>query len=401
MTEPAQEAFLDALVEDDPVQLYEQAPCGFLSTTPEGVIVKANATLCRWLGTDREGLVRQRSFVDLLTPGGRIYHETHYAPLLQMHDKVRELALDLVRADGGRLPVLVNATLVRDEEGRPRLIRVAVFDASDRRRYERELRAEKDRAEASEARARTLARTLQQTLLPPTEPRIPGLELATAYRPAADGLLVGGDFYDVFQLGRDEWGVLLGDVCGKDAEAATVTALARWTLRAAAVESEGTAHALANLNELLRSHETELFCTAVLVRLRPHGASWRAVLSVGGHPPPLLLGGSGEVAAVTEAGPLIGVIEGAHYPETHLTIEPGRGLLLYTDGATDARRGSDFFDDHRLLASVRARGSEPRRLVDGLVGDIEEFQEGPASDDLALLALRVPPSPAHREQDVR
>lgn len=391
MSEETRDAFLEALVEDDPVQLYEQAPCGFLSTTPEGAIVKANATLCRWLGTDRDALVGQRSLVDLLTPGGRIYHETHYAPLLQMHDKVRELALELQRPDGRRLPVLVNATLVRDDAGRPRLIRVAVFDASERRRYERELLAEKQRAEASESHARTLARTLQQMLIPPTEPRVPGLEIAAAYRPATDELLVGGDFYDVFQLGPEEWGVVLGDVCGKDAEAATVTALARWTVRAAAIESGGTAHALANLNELLTNHAVERFCTAVLVRLRPHGPSWRATISSGGHPAPLLLDADGPESAMTEVGPLIGVIEDAHFPETHLTLAPGQGLLLYTDGVPDARRGSDFFDEDRLLSSVRAHGTEPRRVVEGLVADVADFQEGPATDDLAVLALRVPP----------
>ncbi len=393
MTEGAREAFLDALFEDDPVQLYEQAPCGFLSTTPDGVIVKVNDTLCRWLGTCPEELVGRRSFVDLLTPGGRIYHETHYAPMLQMHNTVRELALELRYLDGRRLPVLVNATLVRSDDGQPRVIRIAVFDASERRRYEQELVAEKERAKASEARTRTLARTLQQTLIPPTEPRIPGLELATAYRPAGDGMLVGGDFYDVFQLGRDEWGVLLGDVCGKDAEAATVTALVRWTLRAAAVESGGTADALANLNVLLCDHESDRFCTAVLLRLRPDGGSWRVTLSVAGHQPPVLFDGSrAEEVAAGYAGPLIGVIEDAEFSETDLVLGPGQGLLLYTDGVTDTRRGSDFFAEQGLLASVRRHGGAPGALVAGLVADLEDFRTGPASDDVAVLAMRVPPT---------
>lgn len=392
MTEASHDTFFDALLEDDPVYLYEQAPLGFLSTTPEGLIVKVNGTLCRWLSVDPDELVGRQSFVDLLTPGGRIYHETHYAPMLQMHETVRELALELQLDGGSRLPVLVNAALVRDDVGDPRLIRIALFDARERRRYERELLAEKERAEASEARARSLARTLQQTLLPPTEPRVPGLELATVHRPAGDGLLVGGDFYDVFRLAGDEWGVLLGDVCGKDAEAATVTALARWTLRAAAVESNGTADAVANLNDLLLGHNTERFCTVVLLRLRPDGASWRVVMSVGGHPPPLLLGGIAEDATIADAGPLVGVIPDAHFPETYLTLAPGQGLLLYTDGVTDARNGSTFFEDHGLLASVRAHGTEPRTVVDGLIADVEEFRSGQATDDVAILALRVPPA---------
>lgn len=392
MTDAAQEAFLAALVEDDPVQLYDDAPCGFLSTTSEGTIVKVNATLCRWLGVDRASLVGRSSFVDLLTPGGRIYHETHYAPMLRMHGMVRELALDLLRPDGTRLPVLVNASFERERVDTPSRVRIAVFNASERRRYEHELLAEKRRAEASEARARSLARTLQQTLLPPTEPQIPGLEVATAYRPSEDDLLVGGDFYDVFRLGPSEWGVVLGDVCGKDAEAATVTALARWTIRAAAIESQGTAEALANLNELLCSHGTERFCTALLVRLRPAGDGWHATLTLAGHPLPVSIG-SGVAMADIALGPLVGAFEDVRFPESELTLAPGDGLLVYTDGVTEARRGRDFFGEDRLLTAVRAHGPAPRALVDGLVADVEAFRDGPASDDVAILAVRVPPSP--------
>src|SRR5687768_14183899 len=113
----AREAFLEALVYDDPVQLYERAPCGFLSTTPDGVIVKANATFRTWVGRDAGELVGKLSFVDLLTTGGRIYHETHYAPALRIQGAVREIALDLQRPDGTRLPVLVSARLDHDDDG--------------------------------------------------------------------------------------------------------------------------------------------------------------------------------------------------------------------------------------------------------------------------------------------
>jgi len=390
VTEAAKDAFLDALVEDDPALLYEQAPCGFLSTTPDGTIVKVNATLCTWLGSSREELVGLRSFVDLLTPGGRIYHETHYAPMLRMHDTVRELALELVRADGRRLPVLVNATLDRDPSGQPRVIRVAVFDASERRRYERELVAEKQKAEGSEAHARALARTLQQTLLPPTEPTVPGLELAAGYHPAGDDLLVGGDFYDVFPVGADDWVVVLGDVCGKGAEAAVVTALTRWTVRAAAVAAREPSRALAHLNEVLRSHETERFCTAAVVRLHREGRSWRALLSVGGHPPPLAVGPDREPQPVAATGPLIGVFPDAQFTDQALLLEPGQGLVLFSDGVTDARRGDLFFDDEGLVSSVVSHGPEPRALVAGLLGDVMAFQNGRPFDDVAVVALRVP-----------
>jgi PAS domain S-box-containing protein len=170
----AREDFYDALLDDDAEQLYDRAPCGYLSTAPDGTVVKVNQTFLTLTGYRREELVGRRRFVDLLAPGGRIYHETHYAPMLQMQGTAREIALDLVTADRSRVPVLVNAVLERAADGTPRVIRAAVFDARDRREYERELVRAKERAEESEARARALAQTLQQTLVPPAPPTVPG-----------------------------------------------------------------------------------------------------------------------------------------------------------------------------------------------------------------------------------
>ena len=237
-SEAATEAFYAALLDDDPEQLYDRAPCGYLTTTSDGMIVKANATFLDLTGFSREQLVGQRRFADLLNAGGRIYHETHFAPMLQMQGTVREVAFDLVRADGSRLPVLVNAVLETAPDGAPQLIRVAVFDATHRREYERELLRAKQRAERSEAHAQELARTLQSTLIPPSPPNLPGLDVSASYRPAGDGEEVGGDFYDVFQIGAGDWVVALGDVCGKGVEAAVLTALVRYTLRALSVQEQ-------------------------------------------------------------------------------------------------------------------------------------------------------------------
>ena len=224
-----------ALRGDSADDLYDHAPCGYLSTAPNGLIVKANRTFLTLTGYRASDVVGRRRFVDLLTVGGRIYHETHYAPMLQMQGTAREIALDLVCADGRRLPVLVNSVLERDAGGAPIVVRTAVFDATHRRAYERELVQAKRRAEESEARATALARTLQRCLIPPAPPEIRGLDLAAAYRPAGNGEEIGGDFYDIFQIGPDEWFVVIGDVCGKGVDAAVVTALARYTIRAAAV----------------------------------------------------------------------------------------------------------------------------------------------------------------------
>jgi serine/threonine-protein kinase RsbW len=146
---------LDALLEDDPADLYENAPCGYLSTTPDGTIVKVNRTMCLWTGRTAEELVGAR-FPDLLSIGGRIFHETHYAPLLRMQGAVREIAVDVVRVDGSALPCLLNAVELRDQDGEPVLVRATLFDATARRRYETELLAARQAAEQSEGRARTL-----------------------------------------------------------------------------------------------------------------------------------------------------------------------------------------------------------------------------------------------------
>jgi PAS domain S-box-containing protein len=146
---------LDALLEDDPADLYENAPCGYLSTTPDGTIVKVNRTMCLWTGRTAEDLVGAR-FPDLLSIGGRIFHETHYAPLLRMQGAVREIAVDVVRVDGTALPCLLNAVELRDDDGKPLLVRATLFDATARRRYETELLASRQAAEQSEGRTRTL-----------------------------------------------------------------------------------------------------------------------------------------------------------------------------------------------------------------------------------------------------
>ena len=145
-----------ALLEDSAEDLYENAPCGYLSALPGGLLVKVNRTFLDWTGFRREDLVGRRRFQDLLTAGGRIYHETHYAPLLAMQGAVREIAVEIVCADGRRLPALVNSVLRRDDDGRPLLTRTTVFNATDRKEYERELLRARRRAERSEARVRAL-----------------------------------------------------------------------------------------------------------------------------------------------------------------------------------------------------------------------------------------------------
>lgn len=378
------DGFLDALLDDDAQTLYDRAPCGYLSTTPDGTIVKVNATFLALTGYSQGELVGRRRFVDLLTGGGRIYHETHYAPILRLHGVAREIALDLVCADGRRLPVLVNAVLERDAAGEPQVIRTAVFDASHRRRYEQELLREKQRAT-------TLARTLQQTLIPPHVPSIDGLDVGAGYRPAGDGTEVGGDFYDIFQADDDDWVVTIGDVCGKGADAAVVTALARYTLRAAAMQDPSPARGLSLLNDALNRADASRLCTAAMLRLRRRNGSWQLSSSVAGHPLPLHVDAAHQVRSVGRPGTLLGVLREVELSESVTPLAPGDAVVVYTDGVTEARDQDErFYDEDGLIATLGSARGEAADIVAAVLTDVLDFQRGVARDDIAVVALRVP-----------
>jgi PAS domain S-box-containing protein len=137
----------DALLEESVEELYEHAPCGYLSTLPDGTIVKANETFVEWTGVTREVLLAGTKFQTLLSVGSRMYYETHYAPLLRMQGFANEIALEITRGDGRLLPVLVNSRQKRDEHGTPLFNRITLFDSTDRLRYERELLLARRKAE--------------------------------------------------------------------------------------------------------------------------------------------------------------------------------------------------------------------------------------------------------------
>ena len=102
----AKDAFYAALADDDPAELYDNAPCGYLSTLPDGTIIKANATFLDWIGYDRDALIGRRRFQDLLATGDRIFYQTHAAPMLLMQGMLRETAVQVISASGSRLGLL-------------------------------------------------------------------------------------------------------------------------------------------------------------------------------------------------------------------------------------------------------------------------------------------------------
>jgi sigma-B regulation protein RsbU (phosphoserine phosphatase) len=398
-----QTARFSALLEDSAEDLYENAPCGYLSTLLDGRIAKVNATLLGWLGHRREDLVGRMRFADLLTVGGKLYHETHFAPLLHMQGEVSAIALELRAADGTRLPVLVTSVVKTGSDGQPLLIRTTVFDARDRRAYETELLRARREAEHERERLQRLASTLQQTLLPPALAPVPGLDVAADYHIASIDE-VGGDFYDLFPLIAGTWGLFMGDVCGKGAAAAAVTSLARYTLRAAAVYDPDPASVLGNLNTVL-NHEYNghdpRFCTVIFGLLTPDGDGFTATLASGGHPPALLLRADGTADYLpTPGGQLIGVLPDAHIATTAVHLNRGDTLLLYTDGLTEAHTAmaGDRYGDVALLEFARdlAPTTAPAAVA-ALTELLEAFGDG-LDDDSAVLAISVPPTTSEGPQ---
>nr|WP_079127968.1 SpoIIE family protein phosphatase [Streptomyces niveus] len=400
-------AQFSALLEDSAEDLYEHAPCGYLSTLLDGRIAKINTTLLDWLGYRRDDLVGSWHFSDLLTVGGRLYHETHFMPLLRMQGEISGIALELKAADGSRLPVLVTSTVKTGGDGQPLLIRTTLFDARDRRAYETELLRARQEADRERERLQTLATTLQRTLLPPTLVNVPGLDVSVHYHIASVDE-VGGDFYDLFPLTEGTWGMFLGDVCGKGAAAAAVTSLARYTLRAAAVYDPDPAAVLANLNTVLH-HEyngTEpRFCTVVFGLLTPDGdqGGFRVTLASGGHPPALLMRADGTADYLpTPGGQLIGVLPDAHIATTSLRLDPGDTLLLHTDGLTEAHTAitgdKDRYGDDALLGFARVLApTTATHTVTAIRDLLNTFGTG-VDDDTAVLAINVPRPPSEEQQ---
>lgn len=202
---------------------------------------------------------------------------------------------------------------------------------------------------------------------------------------------MGGDFYDLFPLGGDEWVALLGDVSGKGAQAAAVTALARYTLRAAAVAGEDAPEMLGLLNEaMLTQLDGGEFCTVALCRIGVRDEAVEASMVLGGHLPPLLLRAGGAVEWVGVPGTLLGVEPELQVEAVDLQMEPGDTLLLYTDGVPEARRPDGRLGEEGLLEIARAAGSEPLEAFVEHVARAATPAEGDrAPDDVALLALRV------------
>ena len=245
-----------------------------------------------------------------------------------------------------------------------------------------------DTARLHEQRS-AIARTLQQSLLPPLLPEIPGIDAAALYRAAGEGNEVGGDFYDLFGVGDHEWIAVIGDVCGKGAEAAAVTALARYTIRSAAVRRRSPAAILRWLNDSMCRQDLDgRFCTIACVHLDTSRPAIRATAACGGHPPALLRRRDGAVENLGASGTLLGLVRDPHLEDDHAELHAGDALVLFTDGITEARAPERILepaDLHRALGAIQADSAQ--RIVERLAAVAMGKEGTPPRDDVAVLAL--------------
>jgi serine phosphatase RsbU (regulator of sigma subunit) len=234
-----------------------------------------------------------------------------------------------------------------------------------------------------------ISRTLQQSLLPPHLPDIPGADVDARYHAAGDGYEVGGDFYDLFKTARGDWAIVLGDVCGKGADAAATTALARHTLRAAAMQTRKPHRVLGLLNEaMLRAEQP--FCTVVYARFQKVETGARLTVACGGHPLPLVIKAGGAITTFGQPGTLIGVFEEPTLHEESLDLHAGDAVVLYTDGVTEARRGSAVLGESGLRAAlVRSASGSADEIADAIQQAALDFQDSDARDDIAIVVVKI------------
>jgi hypothetical protein len=244
-------------------------------------------------------------------------------------------------------------------------------------------------------RERTIAHTLQRSLRPGALPAVSGLSAAVRFHPAGEGIELGGDFYDLFPSSDGGWTALIGDVQGKGPDAAAVTALARHTMRAAAVYEHRPSGVLTTMHRALRDQHADRFCTVAYAHLRVAPRRIALELACGGHPLPLIIHRDGQVEPVGRLGTLLGSDIEPLLTDVGVTLDEGDVLLLYTDGVTEVRRRRREVFGHRELVALleTCGGLPPDAVADRVEAAVINASEGRLRDDVAILAFGPTPQP--------
>jgi serine phosphatase RsbU (regulator of sigma subunit) len=254
-----------------------------------------------------------------------------------------------------------------------------------------------DRAELHQRRIE-LSHRFQRALLPPSLPDVGGFELAAVYHPLGDGMDLGGDFYDLWRLPDGGWGLAIGDAAGTGPEAAALTAMVRFTVRALSVADRDPSSILAKLNRTMLDAGAdgelgERFCTALVGVASPGagGATTTLLLAGGGHPHPLLRR-AGEVHEVTVGGTLLGALADPAVHATEVVLHPGDTLVLYTDGVIEARRDGVLLGVDGLSLAIADAGPAAEEVAEAIELAVIRHSGGRIGDDAAALVLRALPT---------
>ena len=259
-----------------------------------------------------------------------------------------------------------------------------------------EARLTVEREEGLRRQAEELAGALQASLLPPRPPDVPQMELASRYLAGETGLQVGGDFFDVFRLGHNDWGIVLGDVCGKGARPASMAMLARWAIRGASVHEFSPSSVLRDVNSVFARDDRagdDRYCSAVFARLELDTCGAWLTVANAGHPRPILVRKSGKVEVRSEATIPIGLFDTIDPSDDRVGLGPGDALVFYTDGITEARAAgrADTFGEEGLLEVLSGLTGAPAELMaDRVIQAAARFSSGSLDDDVAILVVRVP-----------
>ena len=237
-----------------------------------------------------------------------------------------------------------------------------------------------------------MAQTLQSSLLTTDIPEIPGVDVVVRYRPAGEGALVGGDFYDVFEAGENSWAVALGDVSGKGPEAAAVTGLVRYTVRAAIVREVTPSSVLEAVNRQILRQNVPRFCTAVVARVDRTSDGLSLLVSCGGHPPPLVYRREQRVESLDVPGTILGVWPDPALVDVPVKLRPGDAIVFYTDGIIERFERAGRGGDAQLVALLwETEGAEAERIADRIYDEVSVGEGERPTDDMALVVLGVRP----------
>lgn len=351
---------------------------------PEGAFDRITALVARILGAPV-------AIVGLVDGDSLRLRSAHGLPGVTAVERDLELAADRLG-----LHLCAGAPLTTPEGGD--LGMLAVLDREPRELTAAERATLRDLAALviDELEAERLADALQASLLPPRTAALPGMDLATRYLAGQRGLKVGGDFFDVFRLAANDWGIVLGDACGKGARPASLAALARWTARASAVHQFHPSDVLRDVNAVLvadnEAGHDDHYCSLVLGRLQLDTCGAWLTVANAGHPLPVLVRRSGKVELRGQPALPAGLFEAIDPIDDRVGLGPGDALVFYTDGITEARDESgEVFGEERLVDElVGLTGRTAAEIADGIIGAAGRFSGARLRDDVAVVVVRVP-----------